>query len=161
MNPSEIIAQTSAYASVLFNLAPAPFTVLIVIVVCYALRLVKRFPNDWIPVSCLIIGIITFCVLNERALGMTAARFYFRSVMTGLVLGFAAWAFHDYFLSQIENRIPILKTLLARVDGTTPPGRLPDTPKTNPIPDSWHDDVMSPPAKTNDIPAAQEHPGQN
>ena len=126
MNLSDIITQTSAYASMLFNMAPAPFTVLIVIVACYALRLLRKFPNNWIPVACLIIGTVTFGVLNERTPGMAAARFYFRSFWTGLVLGFAAWAFHDYFLSQIENRIPILKTLLARVDGTTPPPRLPD-----------------------------------
>ena len=127
MNLTDLISQTSAYASMLFNLAPAPFTVLIVIAACYILRLVKKFPNDWIPTACLVIGVIVFCVLNERAPGMSAARFYFRSFFTGLVLGFAAWAFHDYFLSQIENRIPILKNLLARVDGTTPPPRIPIT----------------------------------
>jgi hypothetical protein len=130
MNPSDIISQTTAYASMLFNLAPAPFTVFIVIVICYALRLVKKFPNDWIPVACLVIGTTTFCVLNERAPGMSAARFYFRSFFTGMILGFAAWAFHDYFLSQIENRIPILKTLLARADGTTSPPRISDPPVT-------------------------------
>lgn len=108
----------ATWVSLVFNLSPAVFTVFAVIVAGYVLRVFPKFPNRWIPAACVIVGEFVFCVEDERDPTMSTLRFYTRATFIGATLGFAAWAMHDKFIKQWEDRIPWLGKLLTTSDGT-------------------------------------------
>jgi hypothetical protein len=87
------------------------------IVLGYTLRFVKRFPNDAIPVVCILWGMIfNPLVADERIAGTSLRLWVARNILIGLIIGAGAWALHRYFLKKFEEKIPILGTILAEAD---------------------------------------------
>lgn len=76
------------------------------IVVGYALRFIKRFPNDGIPVVVILWGGMAMLLLADpRASTMPARIWTMRNLCIGLVIGFVAWLLHKIVLSRIEDFI--------------------------------------------------------
>jgi hypothetical protein len=84
----------------------------------YVLRLVRRFPNDAIPLAVILWGMAAMPLLSDfRTSGIQSLRIWLvRNVVLGLVVGFAAWAIHNRLLSAVEDwlatRFPIVKAIL-------------------------------------------------
>lgn len=108
----------------LFNLAPIPFTIVIVWCIGYVPRFVYFIPNRLIPAICMAAGATLLPCLNEHE-GVTLLKFLIRNISGGFILGLATWLAHDRWGDTIESKIPLLRTLLARVDSQeqlkTPP----------------------------------------
>jgi hypothetical protein len=101
------------FVSWAMNLGAAPFTVLAVIAVGYVLRLVPAFPNKWLPATCVVVGTIIFPVLAHHHADDTEANYLVRTIFMGMIIGFGAWAFHNKILKSVEDKIPLLGTLLS------------------------------------------------
>ena len=83
----------------------------------YCLRFVKKFPNDGIPLACMLWGMVFNPLLaSERPTTMPLRLWLARNILVGLVIGAGAWLTHKYLLSRIESSIPGLGTLLANAD---------------------------------------------
>lgn len=76
------------------------------IVVGYALRFIKRFPNDGIPVVVILWGALAMLfIADPRANSMPARIWTSRNVFIGLVIGMVAWLTHKLVLSKLEDLI--------------------------------------------------------
>lgn len=76
------------------------------VVVGYALRFIKRFPNDGIPVVVILWGALAMLfIADPRATTMPARIWTARNVFVGLIIGMVAWLTHKMLLSKIENLI--------------------------------------------------------
>ena len=115
---SDFIQQCTDYAGQLFSLAPAPFTVAILIAIAYGVRLMPWIPNRLIPTICMVAGMIIFPLVGLHPKDMAESTYLVRSISTGFVLGLAAWLVHDKFISKIEAKIPWLGKALAKVDNS-------------------------------------------
>lgn len=104
------------WVDTVFLLAPAPFTIFVVIGFGYILRGVKWVNNDWIPNINLVVGTAVYVMLNLRKArpDMTHTEFLIRVVFTGLVISFAAWKFHETILSRVEDKVPWLRDWIGR-----------------------------------------------
>ena len=117
------------------NAGAVPFTIAACIIISYAFRYWPQFPNKWIPVVCILIGPVVFCILNPRAAGITGPVFYTHSIVGGLAIGLLAWLIHDKWISQIEDKIVINHPQAAKIltstadDGTK---TFPKPPPANP-----------------------------
>jgi len=104
------------------------------VVVGYALRFIKAFPNDGIPVVVILWGALMMLLLADpRPTTMPARIWTVRNLGVGLIVGFVAWLLHKVVLSKIEDYIsskfPNLNdtTFFSHKDSTPPPPN--DTPK--------------------------------
>jgi hypothetical protein len=87
------------------------------IVVGYALRFFKRFPNDAIPLVCILWGMVFNPLLApDRALGTSLRLWAARNAIIGLIVGALAWALHRYVIKKFEDRLPIVGEMLAEAD---------------------------------------------
>lgn len=74
------------------------------IVVGYALRFVKRFPNDGIPVVVILWGAVAMLIIADpRASSMPARIWTMRNLAVGLIIGLVAWLIHNKLLSRAED----------------------------------------------------------
>ena len=89
----------------LTSLGAAPFTFVAIIIIGYLPRMVPMFPNKWIPIVCLVLGPVIYCLLNPHPSSESARVFYTHSIVVGLFLAVAAWLVHDKWISQIEDKI--------------------------------------------------------
>lgn len=91
----------------------------------YALRLVKKFPNEGIPFACVLIGMILTPLVDE-AEGVTKATFriwLLRNIMIGGIVGAIAWGAHKLIISRFEDKLPLLGGMLQKVDDPKGPGQ--------------------------------------
>lgn len=116
----------------IFALAPAPFTIVVVIVFGYVLRGLKFINNNWIPTINHIVGTAVYAGLNMQKArpDMNKTEFAIRVCFTGLVISYAAWKFHENILASIEDKIPLLKSWIQRGNAETPPPATPTPPTT-------------------------------
>lgn len=85
--------------------APAAMLVLIAcIIVGYALRYIKRFPNDGIPVAVILFGGVFYPFIADSNNDLTLRVWLIRNALIGLAIGFAAWLVHNQILSRIEDK---------------------------------------------------------
>jgi len=76
------------------------------IVVGYALRFIKRFPNDGIPVVVILWGALAMLIIADpRASTMPARIWTTRNLLVGLIIGLAAWMAHNFILAKLEDFI--------------------------------------------------------
>lgn len=88
------------------GLSAAALVALSCIVVGYALRFIKRFPNDGIPVVVILWGALAMLfIADPRATTMPARIWTARNIMVGLIIGALSWLVHKIVLSRIENLI--------------------------------------------------------
>ena len=123
---SEQITQWTDY---LMSIGAAPFTVLACLTFGYVMRLIPPVNNKWIPVACVIIGVIVFPALASQHPDETKAQFIIKRLFMGMFLGLGSWAFHDKLISKIEDKIPLLGKILAKADEKTEAVQSPDKPK--------------------------------
>lgn len=87
------------------------------LIVGYALRFIRRFPNDGIPLVSILWGMVINPLLADVRESGTPLRLWLaRNIMVGLVIGAVTWALHRYILKKIEEKIPILGPALADAD---------------------------------------------
>lgn len=91
--------------------APAGVLVLLAcIAVGYTLKLIKRFPNDGIPLAVVLCGMIFFALIApEREFTDSLRIWIARNLILGMIIGFASWLLHNKVLWMIEEKIPWLK----------------------------------------------------
>jgi MFS superfamily sulfate permease-like transporter len=115
MNTNEFtgyLQHVSEVATTIFNLAPAPFTVVITLVLCYIPRIWPKFPNDKIPWVCIIVGTLIFSGLNDRNPSMELIKYWIRTISAGFVFSLATWLLHNQIISKFEDKLPIIGKLL-------------------------------------------------
>lgn len=109
---------------------------LLCIVVGYVLRLIKSFPNNAIPLCCVILGAVFLPIIEEPCpAGTTLIAWRVRNVIIGMIIGCAAWLFHRLVLKRVEDKFPWLKNLLepdAPQDTEVPPPKTPYFPPKTP-----------------------------
>ena len=87
------------------------------IIMGYTLRFIKRFPNDGIPLACILWGMAFNPMIADVRLPGTSLRIWLvRNALLGLIIGGGAWMLHKYLLSRIEDKIPGLSQKLAEAD---------------------------------------------
>ena len=69
----------------------------------YGLKMLKKFPNDGIPVAVMLVGCIAFAVLAPSDPKVELRIWIGRSVIIGWVIGTAAWLFHKFVLKHAER----------------------------------------------------------
>ena len=89
----------------LMNLGAVPFTVAACILVGYVCRFIPVIPNKWIPIICIIVGPVVFCIANPHASSVPKSAFFLHSIIGGLFLGLVAWLLHDKFISNFEDKV--------------------------------------------------------
>ena len=115
----------------LYGLPAGVLVGLLCIVICYAFKVTDRFPNDAIPVVCLLLGAILLpmlapeCPLEEKLIAYRV-----KHAVVGIIVGLVAWAFHNLILSKIEDKIPWLGKAMKTTqpetkNETTPPNVTP------------------------------------
>lgn len=109
------------------GLSPELLVGAVVIIIGYVLRSVKKFPNEAIPLCCVLLGAVVYPLLVPIPAGVKGAAVH--AVMLGLLIGFLAWIAHDKLISKIEDKIPWLSGFLTHND---PPPAQPPTPPTPP-----------------------------
>ena len=109
---ADYIQHVTEVATTFFNLAPAPFTVLITLALCYIPRIWPRFPNERIPWVCLIVGTVIFSALNDRNPDMPIVKYWIRTISAGSVFSLTTWLLHAQIISKFEDKLPILGKLL-------------------------------------------------
>lgn len=104
------------------RLGPELFTILVCLVVGYALKLIPAFTNNWIPpILVFVVGPAVYCMISDPDLeSWINMRFpIVRQIALGFCWGFAAWAIHRAFLQHwLDKRF------------------FPTAPPANTIPDS-------------------------
>jgi len=117
---NDIVAQ-------LITLGPELLVVLVVWVAGYILRLIKIFPNKWIPVCLIIVGTALYpLTTNPGQMSFEVRNPLVRQCLIGLVLGFTAWLVHGKLLKPLEAKIPWLKGILTTGDTETVESNGPD-----------------------------------
>ena len=93
---------------------PAPLLVgLTCIVVGYVLKRSKWFPNDGIPLLVVVWGaFFTLFLSGNCPPDLSLRQWRCKNALIGLVVGFAAWTFHYYMLSKLEDKFPRLSAFL-------------------------------------------------
>jgi len=104
----------------LMNSGPELFTIMLCIVGGYVLRMIPKFPNNWIPLVCVLIGPTLYPLLTNPGRVSPDAHYpMVRIIGTGLILGVAAFILHDKLIRHVEDKLPFLKGILSRADART------------------------------------------
>ena len=90
------------------------------IILGYSLRFFRKFPNEGIPLVCMLWGMVfNPLIADERAAGTSLRLWMVRNILVGFVIGAGAWAVHRYVIKKFEEKIPFLGPLLAEADKRT------------------------------------------
>jgi hypothetical protein len=74
------------------------------IAVGYALRFIKQFPNEGIPVVVILWGALAMMLVADARPTIMPARIWTtRNLLVGLVIGAAAWFAHKLIITRIES----------------------------------------------------------
>lgn len=114
----ETLDQILSYLDRLEGLSAVALVFLSCIVVGYAWRFIhfKWFPNDAIPVVCIVWGAFAMSLIADaRASNMPFRVWFVRNIMVGGIIGLAAWAVHNYAIKRLED---YLVTLFPKVGDT-------------------------------------------
>lgn len=83
----------------------------------YTLRCIRQFPNDAIPLVCILWGMLFHPLVAESPAPDASMRLWLvRNILIGLVIGAGAWVLHRYVIKTFEEKIPILGRLLTELD---------------------------------------------
>lgn len=98
---------------------PELFCIVACIAVGYVIRLIPVISNRWIPAICILSGPATYPFLTSFGrVSPDSVDPRMRIILTGLVLGVAAFILHDKVIAHIEARIPGLGKLVKQSDDT-------------------------------------------
>lgn len=81
------------------------------IAVGYLLRSIKRFPNDGIPLTVVLIGCILFMLVAPDQIGVTRRIWLTKNFLFGLIIGLSSWMIHKIVLSKVEDRLELIGKL--------------------------------------------------
>lgn len=83
----------------------------------YCLRAWVAFPNQAIPLVCLLMGgIFTELLAPGAPQSFDAHRWRALNFAIGAVVGLLAWLLHKYVLKKIEDKLPWVKDILGGID---------------------------------------------
>lgn len=111
------------YLQKVAGLPACALTVAVCVVAGYALRLIKKFPNDGIPLVVILLGGVLYPLIADANNTWTLRVWIVRNAGIGLVFGMAAWLLHNQILKRIEDRY---------FPGTSSPPTAPTTTDTKP-----------------------------
>lgn len=103
----------------LSGLGPEMFCIVACIAVGYVVRLIPVIPNKWIPAICILVAPVIYPFLtNPGRVSPDSQMPMTRIVLTGLVLGVAAFVLHDKVIVHIERYIPGFGKAIKQADET-------------------------------------------
>ena len=103
----------------LSKLGPEMFCVIACIAFGYVIRLIPAIPNKWIPAACILFAPVVYPFLTSPGrVSPDSVNPMMRIILTGLVLGVAAFVLHDKVITHIESKIPGLRKVLKISDDT-------------------------------------------
>lgn len=103
----------------LSKLGPEMFCVVSCIAFGYVIRLIPAIPNKWIPAACILFGPMVYPFLTSFGrVSPDSVDPRVRIILTGLVLGVAAFILHDKVIAHLEKYIPGLRKVLKDSDDT-------------------------------------------
>jgi len=112
-----LVKQIEDFLGTIYDLPGYMLVGLSCIVFGYCLRFLKKFPNDGIPLACMLWGMIfNPLIADERPTDASLRVWLVRHILMGLIIGAGAWLTHKYLLSRFEASIPGFGSLLARAD---------------------------------------------
>lgn len=113
----DVIEQSIALLNSVYGLPGHVLVGLTCVILGYMLRFYRKFPNDAIPLVCILWGMVFNPLLaDERVAGSSMRLWLVRNVLTGFVTGAVAWAIHAKIIKRFEERIPLLGSLLTAAD---------------------------------------------
>lgn len=90
------------------RLSASALTVCVCISAGYALRFIKKFPNDGIPLAVILTGGIMMMLLADARVETISIRLWIaRSISVGLVLGTLSWFLHKLIISKLEDYLAV------------------------------------------------------
>lgn len=107
-----------AYLNRLYGLPAVVLVAISCIVWGYALKFIKRFPNESIPLAVLGWGAFWLPLLSEYTPGQMRLQII-RNIFIGLISAFLAWMLHDKVLKKIEDKLGLF------ADDSQPPPQNP------------------------------------
>lgn len=129
--PSQWIAWAERVNNYLTGAPAGILTIVICIVAGWVLKSWRRFPNEAIPLSVVMVGVVWFMLMAPAKSNETALRIWLgRNAAIGSGLGLFAWGVHYFVLSRFEDSLPLLGKLLSKAKAEQPPA---DPPATNPL----------------------------
>ena len=112
-----VVDSTLGVLDTLYGLPGNALVALTCIVLGYVLRLVRKFPNEGIPLACILWGMVCNPLVADPASAGQSIRIWIvRNILVGAIVGAVSWLSHKLILSKLESRIPILGGLLAAAD---------------------------------------------
>ena len=106
MNTLENILEAVSVALQQLGGAPAGLLVMFgCIVLGYCLKMVKRFPNQAIPLAVILFGAVVYPIIADTNNAFTLRVWLVRNVLIGLVIGLLAWMLHNQVIKRIEGKI--------------------------------------------------------
>lgn len=107
------------FINTLSKLGPEMFAIVACIAFGYVVRLIPFIPNKWIPAACILFAPCVYPFLTSTGrVSPDSVNPMMRIVLTGLVLGVAAFILHDKVITHIEKYIPGLSKVLKQSDDT-------------------------------------------
>lgn len=107
------------FINTLSKLGPEMFAIVACIAFGYVVRLIPFIPNKWIPAACILFAPCVYPFLTSTGrVSPDSVNPMMRIVLTGLVLGVAAFILHDKVIAHIEKYIPGLRKVLKQSDDT-------------------------------------------
>lgn len=86
---------------------------IVCLVIGYCLRAIKRFPNEAIPLTCILVGgIMNVLMRGDAPTGMRHRVWICQNLALGVVVGFIVWRLHAKILKKLESKVPWLMALL-------------------------------------------------
>jgi hypothetical protein len=100
----------------LLSLGAVPSTIFMIIGIGYLLRAIPVFPTRWMWAACGLCGAVIFPIVAHYHTSAESWAYIAKTVCAGIWIGLGAWATHDKILSRFEDRIPVLKDIVAAID---------------------------------------------
>ena len=98
------LEQVTQFLNNLYGAPAGVLVILICIIAGYALKKVKSFPNDAIPIVVILIGAAIYPLIADDRNDITLRVWIVRNLGIGLILGFAAWVIHNKVIKLITDK---------------------------------------------------------
>ena len=105
----------------LYGLPGIALVALFCLLVGYALKLCKRFPNEGIPLVLVILGGALLPLISDfRGSPLPLRIWLVRNVLVGMLIGLCTWLAHKLIIKRIEAKIPWVAEFLGDTEQAPP-----------------------------------------
>lgn len=88
----------------LVTMSPEVLTIVSILIVGFVLKLVNRFPNDYIPAVGALVGLVVYPLIADTAkMDYTVRLPWLRQMFIGLALWLIAWIIHEKAIKRLPK----------------------------------------------------------